>query len=267
MGKARLFGPPPACPRVPPPRKRPPLGQHFLRDVRFAERAVDAAQLRPDDVVLEVGPGKGVLTRLLAPRVGKVVAVELDPRLADGLEEQAIPNVELVRGDAVKVDVPPFTACVSNLPYQISSPFLFRLLARDFRVAVLLVQKEFADRLVAKPDTADYGRLTVNAQRRADVRILAKVPPGAFDPPPRVDSALVMLTPRPPSFTVPDEALYERVVEAAFNQRRKKLSNALAALPAPHRDRLAGLPFAEKRAGELTPEDFAVVTRHLMGGA
>lgn len=247
--------------------RRPPLGQHFLRDARYAERAVEAAGLRPDDVVLEVGPGKGVLTRLLAPRVARVVAVELDPRLADGIEEARIPNVDLVRGDAVQVEWPPFTACVSNLPYQISSPFLFRLLGRGFRVAVLLVQKEFADRLVAQPDTADYGRLTVNAARRADVRILAKVPPGAFDPPPKVDSALVMLTPRPPAFDVADEATYEKVVEAAFSQRRKKLSNALGALPPPLSSRLAGLPFADRRAGELTPEDFAAVTRHLLGGA
>lgn len=248
------------------PARRPPLGQHFLRDARFAQRAVEAAELRPDDVVVEVGPGKGVLTTLLAPRVAKVVAVEIDPRMAEAIEALALPNVELVRGDAVKVEIPSFTACVSNLPYQISSPFLFRLLARDFRVAVLLVQKEFADRLVAAPDTSDYGRLSVNAQRRAEVRILARVPPGAFDPPPQVDSALVLLRPRPPAFEVPDEATYERVVEAAFSQRRKKLSNALAALPPPLRGRLAGLPFAEKRAGELSPEDFAAVTRHLLAG-
>lgn len=250
---------------MPPPRRRPPLGQHFLRDVRYAERAVEAAGLRQDDVVLEVGPGKGVLTRLLAPRVARVVAVEIDEALADLVEGAALPNVELVRGDAVKVDLPPFTACVSNLPYQISSPFLFRLLARDFRVAVLLVQKEFADRLVAKPDTSDYGRLSVNAQRRAEVRILARVPPGAFDPPPRVDSALVLIRPRPPAFAVPDEATYDLVVEAAFGQRRKKLANALASLPPPLRDRLAGIPHAERRAGELTPEEFAQVTAHLMG--
>lgn len=245
--------------------RRPPLGQHFLRDVRYAERAVDSAQLRPDDVVLEVGPGKGVLTRLLAPRVAKVVAVELDPELAERMAQAGIPNLELLRGDAVKVDIPPFTACVSNLPYQISSPFLFRLLARDFRVAVLLVQKEFADRLVADVDTADYGRLSVNAQRKADVTLMAKVPPGAFNPPPKVDSALVMLRPKPPAFDVHDEALYEKVVEAAFNQRRKKLANALAALPPPYASRLPGVPHAEKRAGEVAPAEFAEVTAHLLG--
>jgi 16S rRNA (adenine1518-N6/adenine1519-N6)-dimethyltransferase len=244
-------------------RPRPKLGQHFLRDVRFAERAVDAADLRLSDTVLEVGPGKGVLTRLLAPRCGTLVAVELDPALADGIERAAIPNVRLIRGDAVQVELPPFDACVSNLPYQISSPFLFRLLARDFRVAVLLVQKEFADRLVAKVDTGDYGRLSVNAQRKAHVEILARVPPGAFDPPPQVDSALVKLAPRPAPFAIDDERLYERVVEAAFNQRRKKLANALASFGEPAR----AVPFADRRAGELTPADFAEVTRHLAQAA
>lgn len=241
-------------------RPRPKLGQHFLRDARYAERAVEAAQLRPTDVVLEVGPGKGVLTRLLAPRCGRVVAVELDAALADALD---VPNVELLRGDAVQVEIPPFDACVSNLPYQISSPFLFRLLAREFRVAVLLVQKEFADRLVAKVDTGEYGRLSVNAQRRAHVEILARVPPGAFDPPPQVDSALVRIVPRPAAFEIIDEALYDRVVEAAFGQRRKKLANALGAFG----ERARTVPHAAKRAGELTPADFAEVTAHLAADA
>lgn len=226
-------------------RPRPKLGQHFLRDGRYAERAVEAAKLRPDDVVLEVGPGKGVLTRILAPRVAKVVAVELDEALADALD---VPNVELIRGDAVQVEIPPFTACVSNLPYQISSPFLFRLLEREFRVAVLMVQKEFADRLIAKVGTGDYGRLSVNAQRRADVELLVRVPPGAFDPPPQVESAIVRISPRAPAFDVPPN--YDRVVERAFDQRRKKIANSLGA---------KDIPYADKRPEELTPAQFAEV--------
>ncbi|HET6403766.1 MAG TPA: 16S rRNA (adenine(1518)-N(6)/adenine(1519)-N(6))-dimethyltransferase RsmA [Candidatus Thermoplasmatota archaeon] len=231
------------------PRPRPKLGQHFLRDVRYAERAVEAAELLPTEVALEVGPGKGVLTRLLAPRVAKLIAVELDPALAAALD---VPNVELIEGDAVQVELPRFDACVSNLPYQISSPFLFRLLERDFRVAVLMVQKEFADRLVAKVGTGDYGRLSVNAQRRADVEILARVPPGAFDPPPKVDSAIVRIRPRPPAFDVPPN--FDAVVERAFAQRRKKLSNSLGRKDIPHADR---------RPEELTPEEFADVARRL----
>ena len=230
-------------------RPRPKLGQHFLRDVRYAERAVEAAELRAEDVVLEVGPGKGVLTKLLAPRCAKVVAIELDDVLADALD---VPKMELIRGDAAQVPLPRFDACVSNLPYQISSPFLFRLLACDFRVAVLMVQKEFADRLVAKPGTGDYGRLSVNAQRRAGLDIVAKVPPGAFDPPPQVDSAIVRIRPRPPAFEAP--ANYDAVVERAFAQRRKKLSNSLGSKDIPHADR---------RPEELTPEEFADVARSL----
>lgn len=244
--------------------RRPPLGQHFLRDIRYAQRAVEAADLRPEETVLEVGPGHGVLTRLLAPLVAKVVAVELDETLADGLmsalsrsadrdaDALDVPNVTLIRGDAVQVDIPRFDACVSNLPYQISSPFLFRLLDREFRIAVLMLQKEFADRLVAKPGGGEYGRLSVNAQRRADVTILTRVPPGAFSPPPRVESAIVVIRPRPPGFEVPSN--YDSVVERAFAQRRKKLSNTLGKKDIPHADR---------RPEEITPEEFADVARSL----
>ena len=232
-------------------RRRPKLGQHFLRDTRYAERAIEAAHLSKDDIVLEVGPGKGVLTRLLvAAGVAKVVAIELDEALADALD---VPGVELIRGDAAQVEWPAFTACVSNIPYEISSPLLFRLLDHDFRVAVLLVQKEFADRLVANPGTGEYGRLSVNAQRRAEVRILARVPPGAFAPPPRVDSALVVIAPRPPAFEVPRN--FDAVVERAFAQRRKKLANSLGRKDIPHADR---------RPEELTPEEFADVARALL---
>lgn len=232
--------------------RRPKLGQHFLRDIRYAERAVEWAALRPTDTVLEVGPGKGVLTRLLAPRVAKLVAVELDPELAAGIAAAALQNLELLRGDAVQVDLPAFDACVSNLPYQISSPFLFRLLERDFRVAVLMVQKEFADRLVAKVGTSDYGRLSVNAQRRADVELLTRVPPGAFDPPPKVDSAIVRITPRAPAFDVPPN--YDAVVERAFAQRRKKLSNSLGS---------KDIPYADERPEDIAPAQFAEVARAL----
>lgn len=229
--------------------RRPKLGQHFLRDERFADLAVAEARLTPQDVVLEVGPGKGVLTRKLLATGARVIAVELDPALADGIARDH-PDVQLVRGDAVDAPLPPFTACVSNLPYQISSPFLFRLLALPYRVAVLLVQKEFADRLVAKTHTGDYGRLTVMAAVHANVRMIARVPPGAFDPPPRVDSALVRIEPRPAPFDVPPG--FAAVVERAFAQRRKKISNSLGVKDVPH---------ADARPEELTPEELAEVAR------
>jgi 16S rRNA (adenine1518-N6/adenine1519-N6)-dimethyltransferase len=229
---------------------RPKLGQHFLRDERYADLAVAAAKLTRGDVVLEVGPGRGVLTRRLAATGAHVVAIELDEALADALD---VPGVELVRGDAAQVELPRFTACVSNLPYQISSPFLFRLLERDFRVAVLLVQKEFADRLVARPGSRDYGRLSVSAARRADVAFLARVPPGAFAPPPRVESALVEVRPHAPRFDAPPN--FDAVVERAFAQRRRKLANSLGRKDVPH---------ADARPEELAPEELADVARALL---
>lgn len=204
-----------------------------------------------------------MLTTRLAELAAKVVAIEIDPALADAIEKLTLPNVEVLRGNAVQVAWPVFTKCVSNLPYQISSPFLFRLLdvleiggtltpgfPKPPPRAVLMVQKEFADRLVAKPGGGDYGRLSVSAQRRAEVEIVARVPPGAFDPPPQVESAIVRIRPRPAPFDVP--ANYDAVVERAFAQRRKKLANSLGRKDLPHADR---------RPEELTPAQFADVAR------
>ncbi|MHB8606144.1 MAG: rRNA adenine N-6-methyltransferase family protein, partial [Thermoplasmatota archaeon] len=135
-----------------PARARPRLGQHFLRDTRVADRAVAFADVRASDVVLEIGPGKGVLTRPLAAVAARVVAIELDKTLAASLRAELPANVELIEGDAVKVEWPRFDLCVSNLPYQVSSPVLFKLLETPgWRAAVLMVQREFAERLVAKP--------------------------------------------------------------------------------------------------------------------
>lgn len=242
-------------------RKKKSLGQHFLRDARVAERAAEHAALKPDDVVLEIGPGGGVLTRVLAARAREVVAIELDRALADALAREAPSNVRVVHADAVEAEWPAFDACVSNLPYQVSSPVLFKLLARPFRVAVLMVQEEFAERLVARPDTSAYGRLSVSAATRARVEIVQRVGRGAFDPPPRVDSALVRVTPRPTPFPVADLALFDAVVKAAFTQRRKTLANALrnaAHLVASDAARVAALA-----PGALAPAEFAEVADHL----
>lgn len=244
------------------------LGQHFLKDRSYAERAVLAAGISPGETVLEIGPGPGVLTRLLSPLAKEVVAIELDRALAEDLEREALGNVRVVRGDAVKVDLPRFDACVSNLPYQISSPITFRLLAHPgWRVAVLMFQREFADRLVAAVDTRDYSRLTVMAHVRAQVSLVARVPPGAFSPPPKVESAIVKLVPRAsPPFPLADEALFAGVVAAAFTQRRKTLSNALknaahlvSADVASVRAAAGSVPHAEKRAGAIAPSGFGEV--------
>ena len=145
-------------------------GQHFLVDARVAHRALGYADLHASDVVLEIGPGLGVLTRELVPRVKRVVAIESDRRLAEYLR-RAIPDAEIIHGDALKVDWPDFDVMVSNLPYQISSPLTFRLLSTPFDRAVLMYQWEFAKRMVAAPGTADYSRLSVGVYVRAACRM------------------------------------------------------------------------------------------------
>jgi 16S rRNA (adenine1518-N6/adenine1519-N6)-dimethyltransferase len=244
--------------------RRPRLGQHFLVDPRVVERMLGYANLRGDETVLEIGPGKGVLTRGLAARAKQVICIEKDPRMVDHLEDEGLPrNVEVVLGDALKVSLPAFDKCVSNLPYGISSDVTFRLLEQPFEVAILTYQREFAERLLAKPGSEDYGRLTVNAMVRATIEPLETVPPRAFAPPPKVASSIVRVTPlgKPP-FPIPDWERFEGVVRAAFQHRRKSLRNALLDQwqdLAPSREALLAampsLPHTEARAGTLRPEE------------
>jgi len=238
------------------------LGQHFLLDERIAHRHVEYAGIAASDVVLEIGPGLGVLTRPLAGKAARVVAVEKDRRLASGLRGLAA-NVEVIEGDAVKVDLPPFDRVVSNLPYQISSPITFRLLDLPFQRAVLMYQREFADRLVATQRDDAYSRLSVKAYTRARAETAETVPRSAFWPQPKVDSAIVILEPRPPPFPLRDAAVFDAVVDATFQHRRKAIENGLALSWrrfAPTRAAfdalLDGAPYLRSRPEELTPEQF-----------
>ena len=243
------------------PKRR--LGQHFLVDGRIAERHVDYAKIQPSDVVLEIGPGLGTLTRLLAQRAHRVVAIEADRRFAAFLRD-ALPEVEVIEGDALAVDWPRFDVMAANLPYQISSPLTFRLLQEPFRNAVLMFQWEFARRMVAKPGTSDYSRLTVGVFRRAACEVLERVPRNAFHPQPRVDSALVALAPRPPPFPLADPDRFDAVVDALFAHRRKTVENGLRIewrRLAPSREALEsvlpGVPHRARRVEELPPEEIA----------
>ena len=203
------------------------LGQHFLVDGGLLARQVAAASLGPDDTVLEVGAGLGTLTLGLAKGAGHVVAYETDHRLATALRPRLPPNVELLAEDALEAEWPPFTKMVANIPYGISSPLLFKLLGGPFQLAVLLLQLEFAERLVARHGGKDYGRLTVSAARVAAVELLEVVPRSAFYPQPKVESALVRLVPRE-GFKVRNLILFEELLRVAFSQRRKMLRNSLA---------------------------------------
>jgi 16S rRNA (adenine1518-N6/adenine1519-N6)-dimethyltransferase len=256
--------------------RRPRLGQHFLTDARILDRIVGHAALRGDETVLEIGPGRGDLTRRLAAQAAHVVAIEKDAELVDDLHDEGLPdNVEVVLGDALKVPFPAFDKCVSNLPYGISSDVTFRLLEHRFDLAILMFQREFAKRLAAPPGSDDYGRLSVNCAVKARAETLDTVPPGAFAPPPRVSSVVVRLTPlEQPPFPIGDQAQFEDVVRAAFQHRRKTLRNALLdQWPAFASSREAlvaaapALPHVERRAESLAPREFEEVAEGLRRAA
>lgn len=199
--------------------------QHFLIDNRVIDRILEYADLIDADTVLEIGAGYGNLTQELAAIAGKVTAIEVDADLAQSISNFG--NVDLIVGDALKIEFPKFNKVVSNLPYSISSPITFKLLEQDFDFAILMYQYEFAKRMVALPGTKDYGRLTIAVQYYSDVEMLEIVPPSAFNTPPDVKSAIIRMTPRPPPYKVKDREFFMKFITAAFSQRRKKLRNAL----------------------------------------
>lgn len=239
--------------------------QHFLVDRNILSKIVAAADLSPEDVVLEIGAGPGNLTELLSKRARQVYAIEMDRRFIEKLESDFRgSNVTVLPGNALKVDFPHFDKAVANLPYSISSDVTFKLLQNPFKYAVLMYQREFALRMAARVGTEDYSRLSVTVQHYADVEILFNVSRRAFVPPPEVESAVVKLTPRPPAYAVEDEGLFMRLVTAAFAGRRKTLRNALTkgahiiGVPDPKKI-VSGLPqdLLEKRAEQVSPEEFA----------
>jgi len=241
------------------PTKR--LGQHFLLDERVLERQVQLAEIEKGERVLEIGPGLGNLTEGLLRAGANVIAVEQDHAFCEFLKRRFGERIELIEADAVKAFLPEFDKVVANLPYQISSPITFKLLDMDFSRAVLMLQREFADRMVATAGTGDYGRLSVGVYFKASCEIVMNVSRNSFWPQPRVDSCLVDLRPRKPPFKVLDERIFSDVTRAIFSHRRKLVSNSLATDPAVsdlvssiHVDALRELPYASKRAEELTPE-------------
>jgi 16S rRNA (adenine1518-N6/adenine1519-N6)-dimethyltransferase len=219
-------------------------GQHFLTDPRIPEALVRGAGLGPRHGALEIGPGMGALTWALAQRAGQVAAVELDRTLLPVLAETlaGLDNVTVLQGDILKTDLRALAeerfagltpVVCANLPYNITAPALSRLLeAGLFESVTVMVQREVARRLLARPGTPEYGAFTVYVGVKAAAEILFDVPPHCFEPPPKVVSSVVKLTARPYPLQAP--ALFSRVVRAAFGQRRKTLLNALsAAFPAP----------------------------------
>ncbi|HJX04422.1 MAG TPA: 16S rRNA (adenine(1518)-N(6)/adenine(1519)-N(6))-dimethyltransferase RsmA, partial [Thermoplasmata archaeon] len=206
-------------------------------------------------------PGIGNLTEAILKTGARVVAIEQDADFVRFLRRRFGDRISVIQADAVKAFLPKFNKVVSNLPYQISSPITFKLLEEGFEVAVLMLQLEFAERMVAKPGTSEYSRLSVGIYYRAACEILHKVPPHAFWPQPKVDSCIVRLVPKPAPFQVRDKEMFAKVTQAIFSHRRKKIQNSLKVDPAVSglieadvEKGLGLLPYSDRRPEELTPE-------------
>ena len=247
------------------------FGQNFLADPRYVERIVAAVDPRPGDRIVEIGPGLAALTAGLIARAGRVDAIEIDRDLAARLAARfGAHELALHVGDALDFDFATLgddLRVVGNLPYNISSPLLFHLAAHaaHLRDLTVMLQKEVVDRMTASPGTPDYGRLTVMLQAAFAIERLFVVPPGAFRPAPRVDSAVARLVPlRERAPAIADPALFGRVVAAAFAQRRKTLRNALASVCDADALRAAGIdPGA--RGETLSVADFVRLANALAG--
>ncbi len=253
------------------PRKS--LGQHFMIDDDVMDTMIEAAGLGPDDTVLEIGPGPGTLTRKLVEAAGRVVAIELDPEMVEILRKELgdRDDLEIIHGNFAELGIPNnVNKLVSNIPYQISSVVVSEIAKSDLDVAVITVQREFADRMTAEPGTKDYGRLTVLVSLTCDVEVVRGVPPRSFVPPPRVSSAVVKLVPNPSEDVLEvGVGTLEKVCAGVFPYRRKTLRNALrnwASREGLDEDEIlevAPSELLDKRPMHMTPEEVLELSKAL----
>ena len=257
------------------------LGQNYLIDRNKRDQIIEFGNITKDDVILEIGTGIGTLTIELAKRAKRVIAIEQDSKiseiLAKRLKTEKIDNVELINDDALKVDFPPFNKIISNLPYQISSPITFKFLDYDFDLAILMYQKEFAQRMNGEVGSKNYSRLSAMLYFKCDVEILSDVSCESFIPKPQIDSSVVKLTPK--ENKIPDDEFrtYSKFTRALFQHRNKKIKNAL--IDSRHiignvdkkvlKKRLNGIEdemiidYLKKRVVVLTPEEILFISQNL----
>jgi 16S rRNA (adenine1518-N6/adenine1519-N6)-dimethyltransferase len=212
--------------RIRPTKKK---GQHFIVDPSVAERQVNYADLKPNDVVLEIGAGLGALTETIAHRGNRLVTVEIDQRLVRLLKPRfrQMTNLSLIRANGLSFTLQKVDKIISNIPYSISSQITFRILEFEFDVAILTYQIDFARRMIARPGSREYSRLSVNVYYRAEAEILDTIPRDAFYPVPSVDSAIIKLRRRPPPFHVEDERFFFKVLRELFPYRNQYLRKVL----------------------------------------
>ena len=252
------------------PRKK--FGQNFLIDKGLMERMVEYAEVKSDDVVVDVGAGFGFLTEILAKKAGKVICVELDPKLYNFLRGKfsGKGNVKVVLGDFCKLNFKGlYNKVVSSPPYSAISRIFFKILEEGFEVAVLVLQREFALRLKAKPGEKDYGRLTVMAYAKCDVEFLEEISASSFYPKPKVSSILVKVIPKKElPMNIENWNMFEQTVKVLFTQKNKKLKNALKIFSNYNgfhwiRSIIPGLPYLERRVFTLRPEEICEISNIL----
>ncbi len=217
-----------------PLRPKKYLGQNFLSDPYARQKIVDACELGPEDIVVEIGPGRGAITRMIAPKVKQLICVETDNDLIAQLKDEfAGLNVVIVHADFLRWPMPADVKVIGNIPYYISTPIIEKLIAdrAKIRAAYLTVQLEFGERMAAKAGNGTYGALSCFAQYHAQVKVLFKIKKTSFNPAPKVDSCCVRMDfSQPPQYQPKDEALMFRLIRTAFTQRRKNILNAAATL-------------------------------------
>jgi 16S rRNA (adenine1518-N6/adenine1519-N6)-dimethyltransferase len=237
------------------------LGQNFLIDPNIARLEINYADIKKDDIVLEVGPGKGILTNLLAKKAKKVIAIEIDKKISESLKKTLPSNVIIINCDVLKLNfkyLPEFNKVVSNLPYQISSPFTFKLLNHYFDLAILVYQKEFAERIIAKPGCKNYSRLSVNIYYKSECKLLRIISKNVFYPIPKVDSAIVKIIPREnPAFYVENELFFNNFVNVLFSNRRKKIKNIIKKK---YSLSINSSYYENKRVDNLTPQEIGILS-------
>ncbi len=250
--------------------------QHFLSDTGAVNKIAGLLEVSGSSV-LEIGPGGGVLTRALLDQGAIVTAIEIDSSLIPNLSCIFFKEIEdgrlvLINGDAVKINLPKSHFVVANLPYSVSSPIMFRLFETGFEAAVLMFQKEFADRMMADIGTRDCGRLTIMVQTYARISRVFDLPPSSFSPPPEVNSTVVWIEPREPIFPISDDIIYEKVVRILYSRRRKTVRSILKGASGEFGkvviDKLLSLLDEEilnARPEALYLEDYATITNYIAG--
>ncbi len=232
------------------------LGQNFLIDNNIAKREVEYADIKKSDIVLEIGPGKGILTKILAKKAKKVIAIEYDKNLFEYLYKILPENVELINNDGVKVDFKNihFNKIVSNLPFQISSPITFKFLEEDFEDAILIYQEDFAKRMVGLPGTKNYSHLSVHLYYKAYCEILERISKNSFNPKPKIDACIVKMIPlKKTSFNVKNEKFFLNLSRTLFNHRRKMIRKTIK--DNYNINNLEHIPFKRERVEDLSPEE------------